>query len=127
MPQLGRLSQIGASTGQTGLPSTAAKCISEPMIPPSPLDDPTNAAHAWARYRRLMRLMALLTLVTVILVLAVLYAQNGPISVHFYIATALAVGLPILLTSALMGLVFLSSATGHDESIIDPTADDKFR
>ena len=31
--------------------------------------------------------------------------------------TALGVGFTMLLTSALMGLVFLSSGTGHDESI----------
>ena len=86
-----------------------------------------NATHAWARYRRMMRLMAWLTLAIIVLVLAALYAQNGPISIHFYIATALAIGLPIMLTAALMGLVFLSSGTGHDESIIDPTQDDKFR
>jgi hypothetical protein len=29
----------------------------------------------------------------------------------------------MLLTSALMGLVFLSSGTGHDEAISEPLAD----
>jgi len=32
----------------------------------------------------------------------------------------------MMLTAALMGLVFLSSGTGHDESIDDPT-NDKWR
>ena len=41
------------------------------------------------------------------------------ISVHFYIATALGIGLAMLLMSALMGLVFLSAGTGHDESVDD--------
>jgi hypothetical protein len=39
------------------------------------------------------------------------------------IATALGIGGAVLLTAALMGLVFLSSGSGHDESIEDPFAD----
>jgi hypothetical protein len=31
----------------------------------------------------------------------------------------------MLLTSALMGLVFLSHGTGHDEAIIDPLEDEQ--
>jgi hypothetical protein len=45
------------------------------------------------------------------------------VSVHFFIATALGVGFAMLLTAALMGLVFLSSGTGHDESVDDRLAD----
>mgnify|MGYP005830660147 CR=1 FL=1 len=85
----------------------------------SPLDDPEKAAFAWDRYRRLMRFMFLLTTGTVIIAIAVLYKFNGMVSVHFYIATALGIGFAMLLMSALMGLVFLSSGTGHDESIED--------
>lgn len=94
------------------------------MIPPSPLDDPRHAAHAWARYKRLMRFMVLVTLGVVALALAFLYHENGFVSVHFYIAAALGIGFAMLLMSALMGLVFLSSGTGHDESIIDPLEDE---
>ncbi len=90
------------------------------MIPRSPLDDPENAAHAWMRYKRLMRLMFGITVAVVILAIALLYRSNGLVSVHFYIATALGIGFAMLLMSALMGLVFLSSGTGHDESIVDP-------
>lgn len=85
----------------------------------SPLDDPEKAAFAWGRYRRLMRFMFLLTTGTVIIAIAILYKFNGMVSVHFYIATALGIGFAMLLMSALMGLVFLSSGTGHDESIED--------
>lgn len=62
-------------------------------------------------------------LVTVALVfgsLYVLYRSNGAVSVHLYIAAALGIGLTMLLMSALMGLVFLSSGTGHDDAIINP-------
>lgn len=89
------------------------------MIPESPLDNPQNAAHAWARYRRIMRLMMMITVGVVAIALAILYKSNGAISIHFYIAVALGIGFTMLLTSALMGLVFLSSGTGHDEAIVD--------
>jgi type IV secretory pathway VirB2 component (pilin) len=91
----------------------------------SPLDDPQKAAHAWARYRRLMRGMFAFTIAVVILALAAIYSQTGMVSVHFFIATALGIGLAMLLMAALMGLVFLSSGTGHDESISDPHEDDE--
>jgi protein-S-isoprenylcysteine O-methyltransferase Ste14 len=85
----------------------------------SPLDDPRTSAHAWARYRRLMRWMALLTLAVVLVTLGAFYWQNGLVSVHFFIATALGVGFAMLLMAALMGLVFLSSGTGHDASVAE--------
>ena len=94
-------------------------------IPRSPLDDPGNAAYAWARYRRLMRFMFLVTVGVVILSMALLYKSNGFVSIHFYIATALGIGFAMLLMSALMGLVFLSSGTGHDEAIVDPLEDEE--
>ncbi|TCM43001.1 hypothetical protein EDF59_101102 [Novosphingobium sp. ST904] len=96
----------------------------EPMIPRSPLDDPEKAAHAWARYLRIMRYMMTVTLALVIASVVLLYRSNGMVSVHFYIAAALGIGFTMLLASALMGLVFLSSGTGHDESVVDPLEDE---
>ncbi|KQM22299.1 hypothetical protein [Novosphingobium sp. Leaf2] len=89
------------------------------MLPSSPLDDPEKAAHAWARFRRVMRWMMTITVGLVLGSVILLYRSNGMISIHFYIATALGVGFTMLLASALMGLIFLSSGTGHDESVID--------
>ena len=83
----------------------------------SPLDDPQAAAFAWARYRRLMRLMFGITVATVIIAIAVIYKEVGAVSPHFFIAAALGIGFSMLLMSALMGLVFLSSGTGHDEAV----------
>lgn len=94
------------------------------MIPRSPLDDPATAAFAWARFRRLMWLMLSLTITMVIGACVVLYRENGFVSIHFYIATALGIGFMMLLTSALMGLVFLSHGTGHDNAIVDPLEDE---
>jgi hypothetical protein len=95
------------------------------MIPRSPLDDPQKAAHAWARYRRVMRWMMLVTVTLVLGSLWVLYRSNGMVSIHLYIATALGIGFTMLLTSALMGLMFLSSGTGHDESITDKLEEER--
>ena len=94
------------------------------MVPPSPLDDPEKAAHAWARYLRIMRWMMVATIGLVAVAVILLYRSNGMISIHFYIATALGIGFTMLLASALMGLAFLSSGTGHDESIVDPLRED---
>jgi hypothetical protein len=94
------------------------------MIPKSPLEDPQKAAYAWARYKRLMRFMLLVTIGVVALAIALLYDGESPASVHFYIATALGIGFMMLLTGALMGLVFLSSGTGHDESVSDLIEDE---
>ncbi|MEJ5977121.1 hypothetical protein WG901_10780 [Novosphingobium sp. PS1R-30] len=95
------------------------------MIPRSPLDDPAVAAFAWARFRRLMWLMLSVTITMVIGACVLLYRENGFVSVHFYIATALGIGFMMLLMSALMGLVFLSHGTGHDEAIVDPLEDEE--
>ena len=95
------------------------------MARKSPLDDPEQAAYAWARFRRIMRFMFLLTVGIVIIALTLLWKfGEEEVSIHFYIASALGIGFTMLLTSALMGLVFLSSGTGHDESIEDPLRDE---
>lgn len=93
------------------------------MPNPSPLDDPGHAAFAFARWKRLMRVMAAVTAVTVALILGYLWWSGTAMSIHFYIAVGLGVGVSMLLMSALMGLVFLSNGTGHDDSVIDPLDD----
>ena len=100
---------------------------SKAMIPRSPLDDPEKAAHAWARYRRIMRWMMLVTVTLVLGSLWVLYKHNGMVSIHLYIAAAIGIGFTMLLTSALMGLIFLSSGTGHDDAIIDKLEEERNR
>jgi hypothetical protein len=95
------------------------------MTPRSPLDDPRNAAHAWARFKRILLGMGVFSLAVVALILGWFYWTNGSVSVHFFIATALGIGFMMMLTAALMGLVFLSSGTGHDESVSDATDQSK--
>ena len=90
---------------------------------PSALDDPDYAAFAWARYRRLMLWMVLASTVAVVGGLGLLWYLAGPIPWLMLLLTALGIFFSVLLAAALMGLVFLSSGSGHDESIIDPFED----
>jgi hypothetical protein len=106
-----------SSQPRWSIASCRAKAHVAQMVGKSPLDDPENAAYAWARYRRLMRFMFLFTVGIVGIAMALLYKYNGMVSVHFYIAVAMGMGFMMLLTSALMGLVFLSNGTGHDASV----------
>lgn len=96
------------------------------MIPQSPLEDPDNASYAWDRYKRLMWFMLVLAIGVVGLAIWYLHDGESMVSVHYYIAIALGISFTMLLTGALMGLVFLSSGTGHDESVTDLMDDDSW-
>ncbi len=94
------------------------------MTRPSRLDEPEYSGFAWSRYWRLMRWMFAFTILATATVLGIFYSKYGMISIHFYIATAGGITAMLLLATGLMGLVFLSSGSGHDESIDDPFADE---
>lgn len=81
------------------------------------LSDPARAAAMWKRYWRLMRWMILVSFVAVIGALYYLHVEGGLISIHMIIATVAGVGASVLLAAALMLLVFMSSASGHDEDV----------
>ena len=93
------------------------------MTKPSPLDDTRNSAYAWARYRLMMKRLGMLTVAIVIVAMLALWKTGETASIHFYIATAIAISGVMLVTGALMGLIFLSNGSGHDESIHHPTDD----
>jgi hypothetical protein len=93
----------------------------------SPLDDPETARRAWAHYRRMLRWSADLALGVIGVVWVLLYREFGLVSIHLYIATALGFGVMIMTIGALMGLVFVSHHSGHDESIVDPLEDETWR
>ena len=75
-----------------------------------------RAAEAWARYKRLMKWMVVAAAVTVLLALAWLRAETGEMPLHMVIATIAGVGLSVLVGTGLMGLVFLSNTSGHDDA-----------
>ncbi len=81
------------------------------MPSPRPL-----AAH-WRRFRRLMAFMAVLAVAVAGGALWWLWATGVPMPVHFVIAFSLAVVVSLLLAGGLMGLVFVSNRSGHDDEI----------
>jgi uncharacterized protein (DUF2062 family) len=101
-------------------PMGAAQMEAMPRHDPTPAPRDPRALErqhrAWLRYKRMMRWMALAALGAVIAALAFLKATGTPMPLHMVIATSLGVGLSVLLGTALMGLVFLSDAGGHDEA-----------
>ena len=88
------------------------------------LSDPDYARFAWARYRRLMGWMALASLAATAIGLGIVWQMRGPLPLLFLIFTAGGIFFSVLLAAALMGLVFLSSGTGHDDHIQDFSRDD---
>jgi uncharacterized membrane protein len=84
-------------------------------IPPRPKGDYVRAASAWARYKAMMKWMALAAFVSVLLALIYLKSSGEPVPIHMMIATIAGVGLTVLVGTGLMGLVFLSSNSGHDD------------
>jgi hypothetical protein len=91
--------------------------------PATDLSDPDYAAFAWSRYRRLMAWMALASAAATVGGLAILWWVQGPLPLLFLAFTAGGIFLSVMLAAALMGLVFLSSGTGHDEQIQDYSED----
>ena len=81
------------------------------------LSDPVSAAHAWARYRWIMRWVIAAAVLSVVAALLWLKAEGSPLTVAVVIATSAGVALSVLLAGALMGLIFLSSGSGHDEDV----------
>lgn len=86
-----------------------------------PRHDPTpphveRTALAWARYKKLMSWMVIAAIVAVLLALIYLKSSGGPVPIHMVIATIAGVGFSVLLGTALMGLVYFSNASGHDEA-----------
>jgi hypothetical protein len=83
------------------------------------LDDPEYAAFAWGRFRRILWWMTGVAALAVLVAEYALYSALGELQIVTAIATAIGVFFTIMLTAALMGLMFLSSGTGHDEQVED--------
>ena len=94
------------------------------MDAPHGPDDPEYAAFAWARYRRILGWMAMAAAAAAILAILVLWHWLGWLNLTVITATALGVFFTILLGAMLMGLMFLSSGTGHDAQVEDRLKDE---
>lgn len=77
----------------------------------------SNRRPEWQRYWRLMGLMAVIAVVGIAASLWYLQASGVRLRFHTILAMGLGIGLSLLLAGALMGLVFFSARSGHDESV----------
>ena len=59
--------------------------------------------------------MVIAAVVAVLLALIYLKSSGGPVPIHMIIATIAGVGFSVLLGTGLMGLVYFSNNSGHDE------------
>jgi len=67
------------------------------------------------RFWRIMRLMAVLAIIVAAIAVILVARGDEGFHIHMLIATALGVGLTVLLGTGLMTLAYLSAKTGHDE------------
>jgi hypothetical protein len=91
---------------------------------PNDLPDPRYATSPWRRFRRILWSMAAFAFAVTLAAEWILYSAMGELQVATAIATAAGVFLTIMMAAALMGLMFVSSGTGHDEAIDDLDGDD---
>jgi hypothetical protein len=84
------------------------------MPEPDPIPSPRHSM--MHRFWRIFRLLALLSIVIAAIGVVLVTRGEGEIHASLIIATALGIGLTVLLGTALMTLVFLSNASGHDEA-----------
>lgn len=92
----------------------------------SKLDDPDYARFAWGRYKKLMLWMAVASVASTVVGIGLLLAIAGPMPLIAIVFIAGGIFFSVLLAAALMGLIFLSSGTGHDGHIEDPSRDDRW-
>ena len=83
---------------------------------PRPDPIPSPRAAQIRRFKRTVKLLALFSLVAAVVAVVLVASGDEGAHIHMLIATALGVGLTVLLGPALMSLVFLSSSSGHDEA-----------
>ena len=81
---------------------------------PQPDPVPSPRLSLFIRFRRIMRWMALFSIAVAALAVALVARGDTTPHIHMWIATALGVGLTVLLGTGLMTLAFLSSKSGHD-------------
>lgn len=84
---------------------------------PKGLGDPDYARFAWSRFRYLMAWMICAAAICSAAVIVALAAIQGPLRIVTMLAVLGGVGGSIAMAGALMGLVFMSSGTGHDEDV----------
>jgi hypothetical protein len=67
------------------------------------------------RFWRVFRILVLLSIMIAAIAVVLVTRGEGEVHASLIIATALGIGLTVLLGTSLMALVFLSNSSGHDE------------
>lgn len=82
---------------------------------------PIDRIDHWQRFRRLMTVMLTIAVIAIGGALWSLRRDGVVLHWQFMLAIGLGIGFSLLLAGVLMGLVFVSAASGHDDEVIDPT------
>ena len=85
----------------------------EPAPRPDPLPSPRHSM--LARFIRIMKWMTLVSIAVAAAAVLLVASGSDGFHPHMMVATALGVGLTVLLATGLMSLAFLSSSSGHDD------------
>ena len=85
------------------------------MPRPDPLPSPRYST--LRQFLRILKWLALLSIVIAAIAVMLVARGDKTIDATFLVATALGVGLTVLLGTGLMALTFLSSRSGHDEDV----------
>jgi hypothetical protein len=75
----------------------------------------SSAGAVRRRYHQMFRLVGLIALASAMVAVGALYLTLGEFQLHASIAMAIGIGLSVLLGGVLMGLIFVSNASGHDD------------
>jgi hypothetical protein len=89
------------------------------MNAPHGLSDPHAASFAWRRFRHILWYMNLAAMGVGAGSVAIIWFASGGLPWIFGALTFFGIYATVLLAAALMGLMFLSNGTGHDEDVID--------
>jgi len=92
---------------------------------PKPDPVPSPRQSTIRRFLRVSRLLALFSVVIAALAVFLVTQGEGEVHASLIIATALGVGLSVLLGTGLMALMFISSASGHDDQATIHSEDEK--
>jgi hypothetical protein len=88
------------------------------MAPRTPLPDPLPSPRhsTMLRFWRIFRLLALLSIIIAAIAVLLVARGDSTVHVHMLVATALGIGMTVLVGTGLMTLVFISNSSGHDRA-----------
>lgn len=81
-----------------------------------------NESAAPTPARRFWRLIAVTAIVAALAIGAALWVmrlEGTPLRLHLVMAMSVGIGLTLLIAGALMGLLFYSARSGHDDAVAD--------